>query len=38
MEIAYIQTPIGFAELKGDETGLKSVRVLDEKKPISIIP
>lgn len=38
MEIAYIQTPIGFAELKGDETGLKSVSVLDEKKPISIIP
>lgn len=38
MEIAYIQTPIGFAELKGDETGLKSVSVLDEKKPIGIIP
>mgnify|MGYP001798717102 FL=1 len=38
MEIAYIQTPIGFAELKGDETGLKSVSVLDEEKPIGIIP
>ena len=38
MEIAYIETPIGFAELKGDENGLSSVSVLNDKKPIGIIP
>jgi methylated-DNA-[protein]-cysteine S-methyltransferase len=38
MEIAYIQTPIGIAELKGDENGLASVSVLDKNKPIGTIP
>ena len=38
METAYIETPIGFAELKGDEKGLKSISVLNEKKPKGIIP
>ncbi len=38
MEVAYIQTPIGIAELKGDENGLASVSVLDINKPIGTIP
>ncbi|MBR9855043.1 MAG: methylated-DNA--[protein]-cysteine S-methyltransferase [Algicola sp.] len=38
MEIAHIQTPIGIAELKGDENGLVSITVLDDKKPIGTIP
>ncbi|WP_437395950.1 methylated-DNA--[protein]-cysteine S-methyltransferase [Flagellimonas lutimaris] len=38
MEIAYIQTPIGTAELKGDKNGLASVTVLDDKKPIGTFP
>lgn len=38
MEIAYLQTPIGLAEFKGDENGLVSVSVLDVNKPIGIIP
>ncbi len=38
MEIAYLQTPIGIAEFQGDEMGLASVSVLDEIKPIGIIP
>ncbi|MFD2100309.1 methylated-DNA--[protein]-cysteine S-methyltransferase [Flagellimonas iocasae] len=38
MEIAYLQTPIGTAEFQGDENGLASVSVLDEIKPIGIIP
>ncbi len=38
MEVAYIQTPIGFAELKGDENGLASISVLSQDKPIGIIP
>ena len=38
MEVAYFQTPIGFAELKGDEHGLASIKVLDETRPIDIIP
>ncbi|MEL6304343.1 MAG: methylated-DNA--[protein]-cysteine S-methyltransferase [Bacteroidota bacterium] len=38
MEVAYLQTPIGFAELKGDEHGLTSIKVLEEAKPIDIIP
>ncbi|THV61139.1 methylated-DNA--[protein]-cysteine S-methyltransferase [Flagellimonas alvinocaridis] len=38
MEIAYLQTPIGFAEFRGDENGLASVSVFDDKKPIGIIP
>ncbi|NQZ43137.1 MAG: methylated-DNA--[protein]-cysteine S-methyltransferase [Flavobacteriaceae bacterium] len=38
METAYIQTPIGYAELKGDEEGLAEVTVFDVEKPIGIIP
>ncbi len=38
MEFAYLQTPIGLAEFQGDEDGLASVSVLDEIKPIGIIP
>ena len=38
MEIAYLQTHIGFAEFQGDENGLASVSVLDTKKPIGIVP
>ncbi|MBO0320869.1 methylated-DNA--[protein]-cysteine S-methyltransferase [Muricauda sp. CAU 1633] len=38
MEIAYLQTPIGLAEFHGDEDGLASVSVLDEIKPIGIVP
>ncbi|RYC52490.1 methylated-DNA--[protein]-cysteine S-methyltransferase [Flagellimonas olearia] len=38
MEVAYLQTPIGYAEFQGDENGLASVSVFDDKKPIGIIP
>lgn len=39
METAYIQTPLGIAELQGDESGLSSISVLDnEKKETAIIP
>ena len=38
MEAAYLQTPIGIAEFKGDENGLASITVLDDKKPIGTIP
>ncbi|MEM8999085.1 MAG: methylated-DNA--[protein]-cysteine S-methyltransferase [Bacteroidota bacterium] len=38
METAYLQTPIGFTEFLGDENGLASITVFDEKKPIGIIP
>ncbi|UII77489.1 methylated-DNA--[protein]-cysteine S-methyltransferase [Flagellimonas sp. HMM57] len=38
MEIAYLQTPVGLAEFHGDENGLASVSVLNEQKPIGIIP
>jgi len=38
MEVAYLQTPIGYAEFQGDENGLASVSVFDEIKPIGIIP
>jgi len=38
METAYLQTPIGIAEFKGDEYGLASVTILDENKPIGIVP
>ena len=37
-EVAYLQTPIGISEFKGDENGLISVRVLDKNVPIGIIP
>lgn len=38
MEIAYLQTPVGIAEFQGDEEGLASISILDENKPIGIIP
>ena len=38
MEVAYLQTPIGISEFKGDVNGLVSVRVLDYDVPIGIIP
>ncbi|MCL6266784.1 methylated-DNA--[protein]-cysteine S-methyltransferase [Flagellimonas myxillae] len=38
MEIAYLQTPIGISEFKGDENGLVSVSVLNYEVPIGIIP
>jgi methylated-DNA-[protein]-cysteine S-methyltransferase len=38
MEIAYLQTPVGIAEFQGDEAGLASISILDENKPIGIIP
>ena len=38
METAYIQTPIGTAELKGDENGLASVTVLNNKIPSGTFP
>lgn len=38
MEFAYLQTPIGTAELKGDENGLAAITVLEDKKPNSTIP
>ncbi|WP_420321059.1 methylated-DNA--[protein]-cysteine S-methyltransferase [Flagellimonas sp.] len=38
MEIAYLQTPIGFTMFEGDENGLSAIRVLDSEKPIGIIP
>ena len=38
MEHAYVQTPIGIAELVGDENGLASITVLESKKPKGTIP
>lgn len=38
METAYLQTPIGYAEFKGDENGLASITVFDGGKPDNIIP
>jgi methylated-DNA-[protein]-cysteine S-methyltransferase len=38
METAYLQTPIGFAEFKGDENGLASITVFDGEKPENVIP
>jgi O-6-methylguanine DNA methyltransferase len=38
METAYLQTPIGIAEFKGDENGVASITVLNDKKPIGTIP
>lgn len=38
METAYLKTPIGYAEFKGDKDGLSSVTVFDDEKPIGIIP
>ena len=38
METAIIHTPLGYAELIGDENGLVSVTVYDNEKPMDIIP
>ncbi|WP_228236770.1 methylated-DNA--[protein]-cysteine S-methyltransferase [Allomuricauda sp. M10] len=38
METAYLQTPIGIAEFKGDENGVASITVLNDKKPFGTIP
>ncbi len=38
MEVAYLQTPIGLAEFHGDENGLASISILEEEKPIGIVP
>jgi methylated-DNA-[protein]-cysteine S-methyltransferase len=38
METSYLQTPIGFAEFKGDENGLASITVFDGEKPEDLIP
>ncbi|WP_306012764.1 MULTISPECIES: methylated-DNA--[protein]-cysteine S-methyltransferase [unclassified Allomuricauda] len=38
MEHAYVQTPIGIAELIGDKNGLASITVLESKKPKGTIP
>ncbi len=38
MEVAYLQTPIGYAELKGDEQGLSSVTVFDGQAPKGTVP
>lgn len=38
MEVTYLHTPIGFAKLEGDENGLASIKVLEDEKPIGIIP
>ncbi|MBD0850427.1 methylated-DNA--[protein]-cysteine S-methyltransferase [Maribacter arenosus] len=39
METAFIHTPLGIAKLEGDEDGLASITVLDDKLPVSdVIP
>ncbi|MGD1946462.1 MAG: methylated-DNA--[protein]-cysteine S-methyltransferase [Croceivirga sp.] len=38
METAVIETPLGFAEIKGDENGLISISILDEERATDIIP
>ncbi len=38
MESAIIKTPLGFAELVGDENGLASITVFDEERLTDIIP
>ncbi len=38
MEVAYLKTPIGFAEFKGDGNGLVSITVFDEEQPTDIVP
>ncbi len=38
METAYLKTPIGTAEFKGDTSGLVSITVLDGEKSDDIIP
>ena len=38
METAIIKTPLGFAELTGDENGLASITVLNDEKSTDIVP
>jgi len=38
METAYLKTPIGYAEFKGDINGLVSVKVFDEMTFLDTIP
>jgi methylated-DNA-[protein]-cysteine S-methyltransferase len=38
MDTAYLQTDIGYAEIKGDENGLQAITVFDGIKPSGIIP
>jgi len=38
METVYIKTPLGFAEIIGDENGIKSIEVHDEAEVSSSIP
>ncbi len=39
METAFINTPLGFAKLEGDEDGLTSVLILDtDEQPTTVIP
>jgi len=38
MEVAYLKTPIGYAEFQGDADGLASITVFDEAQPSEIVP
>ncbi|MEM8509958.1 MAG: methylated-DNA--[protein]-cysteine S-methyltransferase [Bacteroidota bacterium] len=38
METAYLKTPIGFAEFRGDADGLTAITVHETEKPIGIVP
>ena len=38
METAFVRTPLGYAKLVGDETGLASITVIDEAMPNDIVP
>ncbi|PWL39740.1 cysteine methyltransferase [Flagellimonas aquimarina] len=38
MEVAYLQTPMGIAEFQGDANGLASISILNDNKPIGIVP
>ena len=38
MESVVIGTPLGFAELQGDENGLVAITVFDAKKSLDIVP
>ena len=38
MESVIVHTPLGFAEITGDENGLVSITVSDMERPLDIIP
>lgn len=38
MESVVVHTPLGFAEITGDENGLVSITVSDMERPLDIIP